>query len=71
MGGEILLQQACGPSMWHVARCLLWVEWPTLTMGKPRLGGMQGARRLRRDKRGIPRLAGESPVGSSAWHARA
>ena len=67
--GEILLQQACGQSMRH-ARCLLWVEWPSLTMGKPRLRGMQGARRLRRDKRGIPRLAGESQVGSSAWHAR-
>ena len=39
-------------------------------MGKPRLTGMQGARRLRRDKRGIPRLAGESQVGSPAWHAR-
>ena len=31
---------------------------------------MQGARRLRRDKRGIPRLARESQVGSPAWHAR-
>ena len=50
-GGEILLQQAWGHSMWH-ARCLLWVEWPSLTMGKLRLTGMQGARRLRRDKRG-------------------
>ena len=37
--------------------------------GWSRLVGMQGARRLRQDKRGIPRLAGESPVGSSAWHA--
>ena len=66
---EILLQKACGHSMWH-ARCLLWVEWPSLTMGKLRLTGMQGARRLRRDKRGIPRLARESRVGSRGMPCR-
>ena len=38
--------------------------------GQTQTEGMQGARRLRRDKRGIPRLARESRVGSQGMPCR-